>query len=293
MELKQASYFLALAETLNFTKAAERCGISQPALTQSIRRLEGELGGKLIRREGRRTRLTPFGNAILKKVQALHTARDAVLNTARAQQARTVSVLEFGLMCTIGARKVAPMLASYKSERSDLELTLHDTTVENLPALLASGVFDIAIASDRVASDERVTFYPLYEEALMVACAPHHPFASRDYTSLAEIAAETYLDRLKCEFRDVFLDYFETKGLPLRIGVSSDREDWIQCLVAAGAGVSTMPEDAVLLPELKRVRFGDNDLTRTIGLAVLKDGKLSHLSEDLFNFAIGYSWKKS
>ena len=62
MEMKQVRYFVAVAETLNFTRAAEQCNVTQPALTRAIKQLEFELGGDLIRREGRNTHLTDLGN---------------------------------------------------------------------------------------------------------------------------------------------------------------------------------------------------------------------------------------
>lgn len=64
VDFNQVRYFLALADCLNFTRAAERCNVSQPALTQAIRRLENELGGELIRREGRDSELTTLGRSL-------------------------------------------------------------------------------------------------------------------------------------------------------------------------------------------------------------------------------------
>jgi len=62
MEMQQVRYFLAVSRTLNFTRAAEECNVTQPALTRAIKQLEDELGGELIRREGRNTHLTDLGN---------------------------------------------------------------------------------------------------------------------------------------------------------------------------------------------------------------------------------------
>ncbi|MEO0912383.1 MAG: LysR family transcriptional regulator, partial [Pseudomonadota bacterium] len=69
MELHQLRYFLAVAETLNFTRAAEECGVSQPSLTRAIQKLEAEMGGPLFRREGRRTHLTELGRTVFPRFQ--------------------------------------------------------------------------------------------------------------------------------------------------------------------------------------------------------------------------------
>ena len=72
MEMQQVRYFLAVSRTLNFTRAAEECNVTQPALTRAIKQLEDELGGELIRREGRNTHLTDLGNA--RRMIAAHGA---------------------------------------------------------------------------------------------------------------------------------------------------------------------------------------------------------------------------
>ena len=84
MDFNQVRYFLALADTLNFTHAAELCYVSQPALTQAIKRLEGELGGQLIYRTGRKTELTELGKRTLDQFKQIDNARHIVKATAKA-----------------------------------------------------------------------------------------------------------------------------------------------------------------------------------------------------------------
>ena len=91
MELHQIRYFLALAQELNFTRAAERCGVSQPSLTRAIKRLEEELGAQLVRRERNRTHLTEIGQRIRPRLeQALsltEIARDEASNFSSLESA--------------------------------------------------------------------------------------------------------------------------------------------------------------------------------------------------------------
>ena len=83
MDFNQVKYFLALAETLNFTRAAEECHVSQPALTQGIKRLEDELGGPLITREGRYTQLTVLGQSLHTHFEQINRTRHLVSKTAK------------------------------------------------------------------------------------------------------------------------------------------------------------------------------------------------------------------
>src|SRR5260370_34699977 len=84
MELFQVRYFLALARTLNFTRAAGACNVSQPALTRAIQRLEEELGGPLLHRERKLTQLTDLGRAMLPHLEAAHAAADSAAALAAA-----------------------------------------------------------------------------------------------------------------------------------------------------------------------------------------------------------------
>jgi len=291
MDLKQTTYFLALAETLSFTRAAAKCGISQPALTQAIRRLERELGGRLIHRDGRRTRLTPFGHAVLERVKALEAAHRAVLDTAESERQRALTRLDLGVMCTIGGRRIAPMLAGYCAAHEGTELVLHDIARDDAARFLRDGTLELAIVTDRVAGDDRLEFLPLYKDALVLACHAEHPLAALPRVTSRDIAAHIYFDRLKCEFRDELMDAMDEEGLSLRVCASSEREDWIQSLVATGAGVSTIPEDGVLLSELRRVPLEDDVGLRTVGLVRLRGAALSPAAADLHAFAGSHPWE--
>ncbi len=90
MEMQQVRYFLALSKTLNFTRAAEECHVTQPALTRSIKQLEEELGGTLIRRERTHSHLTELGRRMLPMLQQCYDAAVSAKSLAKAVQYRDV-----------------------------------------------------------------------------------------------------------------------------------------------------------------------------------------------------------
>ena len=100
MEMHQVRYFLAVSETLNFTRAAERCNVAQPSLTRAVQKLEEELGGQLFRRERSRTHLTDLGRLMYPHLQALYDA--SVAARAEAEDFRRLkrASLNLGVMCT-------------------------------------------------------------------------------------------------------------------------------------------------------------------------------------------------
>src|SRR5258708_23229782 len=124
MELLQVRYFLALAKTLNFTRAAEACNVSQPALTRAIQRLEEELGGPLIYRERSLTQLTELGRAMLPHLETAYGAAEAATKQAIAFKRREFSPLRLGLGVSISAHILRPALRELEPRLQRLELSI-------------------------------------------------------------------------------------------------------------------------------------------------------------------------
>ena len=112
MEMHQVRYFLAVADTLNFTRAAEQCHVSQPALTRAIQQLEEELGGLLLRRERKLTHLTDFGRLIEPHLRQLFADAEAAKSTAKKFLSLQQAQIRLGVMCTIGPARFMGFLAA-------------------------------------------------------------------------------------------------------------------------------------------------------------------------------------
>ena len=102
MEFHQIRYFLATADNLNFTRAAEECHVSQPALTRAIQKLEGELGGDLFIRDGRAVSLSPLGRVMREHCQRIQETQAMARAVARSFLDEGAVELNVGVMCTIG-----------------------------------------------------------------------------------------------------------------------------------------------------------------------------------------------
>src|SRR5688500_352987 len=110
MEMQQVRYFVALAGTLNFTRAAERCNVSQPALTRAIQQLEHELGGPLFHRERGNTHLSELGRMMLPFLESIEQQAQAARDQARSVKKLDNLTLKIGAMCTIGPHLVAELM---------------------------------------------------------------------------------------------------------------------------------------------------------------------------------------
>src|SRR3954451_4233330 len=107
MEMQQVRYFLALAKTLNFTRAAEASNVSQPALTRAIQQLEHELGGPLFHRERQNTHLSELGRIMLPYLEQIHSQTEAPKAQAKSLKKLDNVTLKIGVMCTIGPAMIS------------------------------------------------------------------------------------------------------------------------------------------------------------------------------------------
>ncbi len=246
MEFHQIRYFLMAAENLNFTRAAEQCHVSQPALTRAIQKIEEELGGEPFIRDGRAVTLSPLGRLMREHLRHIHETQEMARAAARNFLDNGSSELNVGIMCTIGPDVLSAFLNDFGNRHRDVLVILHDIGPEALPELLSTGTLDcafVALHGDQEFTE--ISAQALFEEDMVVAFADGHRFAEMEQVTLYDVAEESYVDRLKCEIRQPFFDFMDLNELTLRVVCSSQREDWIQELVIRGLGVSVMPRFSI------------------------------------------------
>lgn len=246
MELTQIKYFLAVAQTLNFTKAAEECSVSQPALSKAIRKLESSLGADLFDRTSQQVELTEFGRTMLVHFERIEESRRRARDAARIAAGNGTASLDVGVMCTIGPVRFSRFLNQFQQMHPEIEVTLHDVVGMHIPELLLSGAIDCVFCARATDHDQRFRAIQLFSEKMVVAFHPGHRFETFDTVPLAEVAGELYLDRLHCEFRNDFFEAMRASGLELNVMVRSEKEDWILDLIHNGAGISVIPRSSII-----------------------------------------------
>jgi LysR family transcriptional regulator, hydrogen peroxide-inducible genes activator len=200
MEMHQIRYFLAVAEHLNFTRAAEACNVSQPSLTRAIKALEDELGGALFHRERNQTHLTELGRSVHPNLAQVFAQTEAAKMLAKDMRTLKAAPLGLGVMCTIGPVRLVEMIRSFHRRHPGVDLTLRDGTGTALQRMLLEGELDAAIYGLPGELDERLHARPLFTERFMVTVAPGHRFERLNAVPLRELAGERYLNRANCEF---------------------------------------------------------------------------------------------
>lgn len=264
MELNQIRYFLNLADTLNFTEAAMRSGVSQPTLTRAIQRLEQELGGTLVYRDGKDSRLTALGRDIRSEFAAIADREQRVraisLNRVRGRR----ETLTLGIVNTIAPALITGFVSHALRQMPMLELVLQPITRDEGMERLLSGQIDGCFCTDPIAGNTKIATAEMFNERLLLAMAQGHSLANRASVSLVELSEQPYLDRLQCEFRSRVQNHLHERAIIMVPRLRSEREDLIQQAVAEGAGVCMLPERSAIVDGLALRPVDTLDLSRTV-----------------------------
>src|SRR5687768_14405223 len=184
MEMQQVRYFVALAGTLNFTRAAEQCNVSQPALTRAIQQLEHELGGPLFHRERGNTHLSELGRMMLPYLQTVEAQCRAARDQARAVKKLERATLTIGTMCTIGPQLISELLIRYQAAHPNVEVRVIDTGAPEMIGLLEKGDLEVAVVGVPDELPDTLHQLPIFEERFVIVLPPNHRL-----TNLSEIPA--------------------------------------------------------------------------------------------------------
>ncbi len=290
MEMHQVRYFLAMCETLNFTRAAERCHVSQPALTRAIKKLEEELGGPLFRRERNLTHLTDLGRTLKPHLEQSVASVNTAKAVAQDFQSLEKAPLNLGVMCTIGPSRLIGLMSKIRRELPGIELTLHDVVPNEVVDRLLAGSLDIALFGSPQALPERFDRRPLYRERYVVAFPPGHRFEKKNVVRLRDMDNESYLARLNCEYTDYIGVLLAKLKVSLDLRYASEREDWVQSMILGGMGSTFLPEHMSLHPDLPMRLIAEPQITRQIELVTVSGRRFSPAVEAFVRMVESHDW---
>lgn len=279
MQFNQINYFLRTCDTLNFTRAAELCNVSQPSLSAAIQKLEEELGGELFSREGRNIALTPLGCAMRTHLTQIEAARNAASKAASEIVHGHVGTIEMGLMCTLSPERLLSAIAVFGSSYPQVELLIHDIWETRAQELLLVGALDCIIVAHTQDLPDRFTEYTLTKEPMTLCMHKLHPLCTLSDITLADLHDQHYVDRLRCEFREIFFKTMGARNLQVRTVMRSEREDLVRESVSQGIGISIMPKSAATNAGLQTREISDMDIVRKISLVTVKDRDLKPATE--------------
>ena len=291
MELQQIRYFVAICETLSFSKAAACCQVSQPALTKGIKKLEEHLGSALFIREGRRVIISEFGKILQPNLEEMLRQAQAVTAVSKNFRLLDKAPLNIGVMATIGPSALAPFLFDFRVQHPGVELSIVERPLSELIRKLKDGEVEVALLHDPNRSDEAIQIEPIYHERYVVVLPPRHALAAQDKIKLKDLSKQSYVDRVSCEMREMVMAKAALEGVDLYARYRSEHEDWVQGMVLAGMGFAFMPEYAVTAKDLIVRPLIDPEVSRTVSLASTRGRKWSPAAHAFFESLRAYSWR--
>ncbi|MFL6125790.1 LysR family transcriptional regulator [Actinophytocola sp.] len=194
MELRQLSYFVAVAEECHFTRAAKRLHVAQSGLSASVRSLERELGADLFVRNTRQVRLTPAGAALLTEARRTLAASTACVDAVAAVQGLVRGSLSIGTLQCLHVVHLPSVLSTFVSTYPALDIEFRTGGSGELTGMVAQGKMDVAFVARPAVPPEDVVVTPLASEPMVLACAPTHPLASAARVPLAALTGERFVD---------------------------------------------------------------------------------------------------
>lgn len=271
MDFNQVRYFLALAETFNFTQAAHVCNVTQPALTQAIKRLETELGGKLVLRRGNNTALSPLGQELLNNFSNLESIRKLILNKADTTVERERTTLHIRLAGGLGSRLVMQKLCDYRFQHSQYAFQFHHIPTAHLIDMLSTGVLDVGFTPCTNSPPAwRFSAKTLYTERMVVGYGDALTFSPGDPVPFNRIVGLPYIDRLHCHYRDVVHRQAQFTQQSLNLAYATDRDDDAMQLVRSGTGIAIFSEYTELPHGVSTTPLMDAAFTGSVQVIVAK-----------------------
>jgi DNA-binding transcriptional LysR family regulator len=290
MEMYQIRYFLAVSETLNLTRAAERCNVAQPSLTRAIRALESELGGELLRRERALSHLTALGQRMLPMLrQCYETALTAKTIAASMRKGEAASV-SIAISQTVGLRYFTHFLQELSRAFPGLRLQLHRGSSKEVVECLKAGTAELAIAGPLGETWSRLDTFPLFDEPFDLVVSTTHKLAGKHSAEFKELTSDTFMMNGRCEIAGEIKDCLAANGVLATATHQVTTQEDLLALVKADLGVAIVPVGAVEGGGLCRISLDELNLTRRVSLYTVSGRSRATACATLLNLLRASDW---
>ena len=244
LSLRALGYLVALAETRHFGKAAELCFVSQPTLSAQLKKMEDQLGVKLVER-GQQIRLTDIGERVVERARRVIEEAREIEELARNLQDPLAGELRIGLIPTVGPYLLPHIAGPLRERFPRLKLLLLEHQTHRLIELLKNGELDVAVLALPIPTERLITRV-LYAESFQVALPADHPLAKRRRVALEDLDGETLLllEDGHC-LRDQALEACRLARVREAPDFRATSLETLRQMVAAGVGITLLPSLAV------------------------------------------------
>jgi len=291
MEMHQIRYFLAVARTLNFTRAAEECNVAQPSLTRAIKNLEAELGGEMFRRERASSHLTELGRAMLPFLTHSYDSALAAKSQAESLKKGDTAVIRVALSRTVDFDVVSDALCEMEHAFDSFQFSCERVSADVIVDQLRSGDAEIVIAGPITDGWDRLDEWPLFDESYQVALRKNHALAGKVVFDVDDLSNERVITRPYCEQWQECWTMLEKYGVENAqcYEVANDH-DAIR-LLEAGLGIVLLPSSVRIGENLRKIPLADT-FERTIRIYAVAGRRRSQALSGFMNLLRSADWTR-
>jgi len=255
MEIHQLTYFVAVAETGSFSRAAERCNIAQPSLSQQIQKLEQELGEPLFDRLPRKVVLTDAGRTLLPRAVSILSDLQDIKHTLNQNMDAGHGLLNVGFIPTIAPFVLPRVIKRFSQEFPNARLTVQEDLTETIVRNLLDGKLDVGITSMPI-HHRLIRTEELLTEPLLVASAKENDFINRASIHVKELDDFPFiaLSEMHCLGEQV-QSFCHRQNLELKIVCDTSQLTTVKNCVEIGLGVSLVPRALALSDKSQQVNY--------------------------------------
>lgn len=289
MELWQLEVFLAVAEERSFSRAGQRLGRTQPAISSAIKALEGEVGEQLFDRIGKTVRLTSAGEMLTGYAGRLLRIRSEALEALGELRGLGRGRLSLGANETTCLYVLPEVLAAFKKQHPQVQVEIQRAITRVITRKVIEGALDFGIVTLPVNS-ERLETITISRDRLVLIVSPQHRLASRKLVQMTELEGEPFiLHKVGTTTRERLVKQFSDAGVEVRVTMELASIETIKRFVSIGMGISIVPrlciarelEDGSLCAlEIRSSRFH-----RRLGLIYNRQRHLSHAARAFLGLA--------
>ena len=292
MELRHLRYFIAVAEELHFTRAAQRVGIAQPPLTFQIKALEKELGVQLFDRQPGRVTLTAPGRVYLEEARAILEHIKVAAVRCRLSAQAVVGRISVGFTESASFRaEVTAALHQFRSLYPRVEMSLEEGRTGPLMDALRQGRIDVAFVRLPVGVDEEISFVPICTEPMVVVVPNGHRLAGRKAVRLEDLRDEPFVlypRATRDGLPEMVISACEARGFSPHVVQHTPQISSTINLVASGLGISLVPAcmESSRADAVRYLRLAGSGMVASLGLAYRSSGP-SPVGRNLIDLVLG------
>ena len=294
MELLQLEHFLAVSEEGSFTRAAERMGRTQPAISQSIKKLEEELAVQLFARDAPEVSLTEAGKALVIYARRIIGSRDEAMRTLGSLKHQSTGTLNIASHESAAIYLLPAALRHYLSAFPDIKVGIFRSRLAEIPKQVLDREMHVGFVKDQPAFKE-LTCVPVHADEMVLVANPNHPLARRADVTIKDLEGQPFiLHRLCATTEQKILRLFEEHHIRCRIVAEVRSFENVKSLVEEDVGLAIVPnvtvQQEIAAGTLVRVKLPELSIPRQTFMIYRDVGQHSNAARELINIVRSFNW---